>query len=87
MRQPNRNDVTIAEEVTLLQSGLEGLVQRQCCSVQSRGGASKMPKAAGDVQVVSQGDPMARSDLQHFMLAVAVESRPLDARLGVGCVC
>lgn len=87
MRQPNRDDVAIEEEVSLLQSGLDGLIKRQRCCVQNLGSTDEMPETAGDIQVVCQGDPMARSDMQHLMLAVTVERRPLDARLEVGGVC
>jgi hypothetical protein len=42
-----------------------------------------MALATTNVQVVCQGDEMACSDLVHFVLAVAIERRPLDRRLWV----
>jgi hypothetical protein len=81
------DDMALGEEVWFLQSGLDGFVEREGGGIQGRSKASEMSSAAGDVQVVRQRDAMAGSDLQHFMLAIAVERRPLDARRSVGGVC
>lgn len=87
VREPNGDDMALGEEVWFLQSGLDGFVEREGGGIQGRSKASEMSSAAGDVQVVRQRDAMAGSDLQHFMLAIAVERRPLDARRSVGGVC
>lgn len=41
----------------------------------------------GDIEVVSKGDSMSRSDFEDLMLAIAVESSPPNSRcIGVGLV-
>jgi hypothetical protein len=87
VRKPNGDDMTLGKEAWFLESGLNGLVQRQRRGVQSRGEAGEMSSAAGDVQVVSQRDPVAGLDLQNLMLTVAVKGSPFDAGSSVGSVC
>jgi hypothetical protein len=86
VRKPNGDDMALREEVWFPQSGLNRLVEREGGGIQSSSKAGEMSNAAGDVQVVRQGDPMAGFDFQDLVFAVAVKSRPFDARLGVGTV-
>jgi len=45
--------------------------------------ASEITRATGDIEVVGEGQTVAGGDLVDFVLAVAVECRPLDLRLVV----
>lgn len=72
--------LTSFEDDRSLDQLLHLLVERERLEVCARMGMKDLANRLGDIEVVGKGDSMSRSYFEDLMLAIAIESRPLNSR-------